>query len=140
MNAKYSEWKIMFDKLRPFFKNDLALIGHSLGGIFLAKYLSENKFPKKIRATFLVAAPYCDKNSKYSLGDFSLPENLNKFRKQGGEIFICHSQDDPFVSFADFKKYKHALPEAKEMIFKNRKHFNQTEFPELAGQIKKLYD
>ena len=140
MNAKYNEWEIMFDKLRPFLKNNLTLIGHSLGGIFLAKYLSENKFPKKILATFLVAAPYRDKNSKYSLGDFILPKNLEKLRKQGGQVFICHSKDDPFVPFADFEKYKHALPKAKIMIFKNRKHFNQPGFSELVGEIKRLYD
>lgn len=140
MNAKYCEWKIMFDKLRPFLKNNLVLVGHSLGGIFLVKYLSENKFPKKILAAFLVAASYNDKNSKHSLGDFVLPKNLEKFQKQGGQIFICHSQDDPYVLFADFEKYKHALPEAKTMLFKNKKHFNQTAFPELVGKIKKLYN
>lgn len=139
MNARYKEWKIMFNKFLPFFKNNLVLVGHSLGGIFLAKYLSENKLPKKILATFLVAAPYRDKDSKDSLGDFILPKNLEKFQEQGGRVFICHSQDDPCISFADLEKYQHALPQAKTMMFKNRKHFNQAEFPELVSNIKKLY-
>lgn len=140
MNAKYKEWKIMFDKLLPFLKNNLVLLGHSLGGIFLAKYLSENKFPKKILATFLVAAPYDDKKSKNSLGDFNLPENLNKFQKQGGKIFIYHSEDDPVVPFGNLKKYKRALPKAETKIFENREHFSQTKFPELINNIKKLYN
>ena len=139
INAKYKEWKIMFDKFLPFLRNSLVLIGHSLGGIFLAKYLSENRFSKKILATFLISAPYDDKNSKDSLGDFRLPKSLEKFRKQGGKIFLFHSEDDPAVPFTNLEKYARTLPEAKTMIFKNRKHFNQTEFPELIRAIKKLY-
>src|SRR5690348_8942682 len=50
MNAKYLEWKIWFEKLIPHMSKEVILGGHSLGGIFLAKYLSENKFPKKIKA------------------------------------------------------------------------------------------
>ena len=37
-NAKYLEWKIWFKKFIPHLKSKVILIGHSLGGIFLAKY------------------------------------------------------------------------------------------------------
>src|SRR4051812_8478973 len=50
-NAKYEEWKVHFERYVPKLKNNCILIGNSLGGIFLAKYLSENKFPKKILST-----------------------------------------------------------------------------------------
>lgn len=138
MNAKYNEWKIMFDKLQPFFKNNLLLIGHSLGGIFLAKYLSENKFSKKIKATFLIAAPYGDKNSKDYLGDFILPKNLGKLQNQGGKVFIYHSQDDPVVPFSDFKKYQKSFKNSISRVFTNRGHFNQERLPELVRDIKTL--
>ena len=46
-NAKYEEWKIHFEKHFSQLRNNIILIGESLGGIFLAKYLSEHKFPKK---------------------------------------------------------------------------------------------
>jgi len=42
-NAKYLEWKIWFEKLLPFINQEVIFVGKSLGGIFLAKYLSENK-------------------------------------------------------------------------------------------------
>ena len=44
-NARYNEWKINFERYFPKLRNGVILIGSSLGGIFLAKYLSENKFP-----------------------------------------------------------------------------------------------
>ncbi|KKK90826.1 hypothetical protein LCGC14_2719090, partial [marine sediment metagenome] len=117
-NAKYNEWKIWFEKLLPFLRDNIVLIGHSLGGIFLVKYLSENDFPKKIRATYLIAPPYDDKNSEYSLNDFVLPKNLKKLSTQGGNVFIYHSEDDPVVTFIDAKKYKEQLPRAKLYVFK----------------------
>lgn len=138
MNSKYAEWKIMFEKLPQFLKDDVVLLGHSLGGIFLAKYLSENNFPKKIKATFLVSAPFDTKDSDYSLGDFILPDSLENFQNQAGKIFLFHSKDDLVVPFADLEKYKKSLPNAEVMVFEDKGHFDQTEFPELVQLIKGL--
>ena len=40
-NATYQEWKIWFERHFEFMNDDIILIGNSLGGWFLAKYLSE---------------------------------------------------------------------------------------------------
>ena len=40
-NAKYPEWQIWFEKFIPFLNGEIILVGHSLGGTFIAKYLSE---------------------------------------------------------------------------------------------------
>lgn len=137
-NARYVEWKIWFEKLIPFLKDDIILIGHSMGGIFLAKYLSENNFPKNIRATILIAAPFDEKDIKEMLGDFRLPESITRFKEQTGEVILYHSEDDPIVPFADFEKYKRELPNATARIFKDRGHFQQEELPELVEDIKNL--
>ena len=138
-NAKYLEWKIWFEKMIPFFENKVVLIGHSLGGIFLAKYLSENKFPKEILATFLVAAPYDDKDSDYSLADFTLKKDLSLLQNQSEKLFIYQSRDDDIVPFADFKKYKKALPDTNFREFKNKGHFSQKNFPEIIREIRKVF-
>ena len=138
-NARYLEWKIWFEKLIPFLEEEVVLMGHSLGGMFLTKYLSENEFPKKIRATFLVSSPYDDKESGESLVDFVLPASLGNLQEQGGKIFIYHSEDDPVVPFADFKKYARDLPNAIAQTFKNKEHFGQEEFPELVKDVENLY-
>jgi len=137
-NARYNEWKISFDKVARLLRNNVILTGHSLGGVFLAKYLSENKFPKKILASVLIAAPYDQKDIEEFLGDFVISNNLEKFRKQGGRIFLFHSKDDPIVPFVNLAKYQKALPEAVVRVFKNREHFGQTEFPELVKEIKRV--
>lgn len=138
-NAKYSEWEVLFKKIVPLLKNNVILIGHSLGAIFLVKYLSENKFPKKVLATMLISAPYDNDGMEESLGDFILPKSLNKLSKQGGKIFLYQSKDDLVVPCANIEKYKKALPSVIIREFKKGGHFNQLKFPELVKDIKELY-
>lgn len=138
-NAKYLEWKIRFNKLVPFFEDEVVLVGHSLGGIFLAKYLSEHIVSKKVRAVFLVAAPFIG-TKKYSLVDFVLPKSLDTLEHQTGKIFLYQSEDDPVVPFDHLEMYRQKLPRAEVVIFKDRKHFNQPEFPELVEQIRSVFD
>lgn len=137
-NARYEEWKIWFERMIPFFSEHIILVGHSLGGIFLAKYLSENTIPRMITATILIAAPFDDENSEESLADFALPASFAKFVGQSKNIFLIHSKDDPVVPFDQMQKYQHALPNAKEIVFNNREHFNQEVFPEIVDLIKSL--
>lgn len=54
--ANYAIWKMWFEKHIPFLDPEkLVIIGHSLGGMFLAKYFSENEFPFQIQQLHLVA-------------------------------------------------------------------------------------
>ncbi len=138
MNAKYDEWRILFKKIVPLLDNNVILIGHSLGAIFLVKYLSENKFPKKILATLLVSPPYDDEGMEESLSDFVLPKSLDKLNKQGGKVFVYQSKDDKVVPSSHLEKYKKALPSVIIREFKKRGHFDQLKFPELIKDIKGL--
>lgn len=131
MNAKYLEWKIWFEKFIPHLKPEVLLIGHSLGALFLVKYLSENTFPKTIRATFLIAA-------SWSKNGFKLGKNLRKLERQAGKILLYHSKDDRIVPFADLKKYQKGLKSAIIRVFDSRGHFNQEKLPELIKDIKIL--
>ena len=54
--ARYSAWRLWFEKYFQFLDaEELILIGHSLGAMFLVKYFAENKFPKKVAQLHLVA-------------------------------------------------------------------------------------
>ncbi len=137
-NARYKEWKIWFERIIPLFNNNIIFIGHSLGGIFLAKYFSENTISKKVKATILIAAPFDDEKSGKSLAGFKLFSSLERFSKQGGKIYLIQSKDDPEVLFEQLEKYKQALPNAKTLIFNDREHFKQETFPEIIKLIRNL--
>lgn len=130
-NAKYNEWKIIFDKILPLLRNNLVIIGHSLGGIFLTKYLSENDLYLKIKTIILISVPFDD------IGDFKLSKNLISNLNNYERIFLIHSKDDVMVNYDEVEKYKKILPKAKIITFEERGHFNQDSFPELVDLIKK---
>lgn len=136
-NAKYSEWKIWFERIAPHLEDSVILIGHSLGGIFLAKYLSENNFKKKIKAVILVAPPF-NSPTKHPLADFILIRGLENFEKQAGKIIIFHSKDDSVVPFSNAKSYVKVLKSAELLSFEKMGHFNQENFPEIEKVIKSL--
>lgn len=140
-NANYEEWKIWFEKMIPFINNGVIMIGHSQGGIFLAKYLSENIYPKKIATLMLVAPPHTDTPD---IGSFKLVGTrhgaslLDNVSKQCDNIHLFQSKDDPVVSFSEIEKYKKDLPNAQMHIFEDRGHFLQETFPEIVEEIKKI--
>ena len=82
--AKYKDWKIYFERHIPYLRNNVILMGGSLGGIFLAKYLSENKFPKKILSTYLICPPFDNSliAKEELVGGFKLKSELSKGRSE----------------------------------------------------------
>jgi uncharacterized protein len=135
-NARYLEWKLWFEKLFPLLTDEVVLVGHSLGGIFLAKYLTENTFLKKVQSIHLVSAPYDTEVIKESLADFTLGGTVEKLQNLTDKIFLYQSRDDTAVSFADVEKYKRDIPAATLHTFEDRGHFTQNEFPELVQDIR----
>lgn len=136
-NAKYVEWKIFFEKLIPYLNDGAIFIGHSLGGVFLPKYFAENDISKSAGAVYLVSAPFWRGEVSEPTADFILPDSLERFERQSGEIVLYHSEDDPLVSFDDAEKYAAELPGARLVSFEDRGHFLQPEFPEIVADIKK---
>ncbi len=138
-NAKYSEWKLYFERYFPYLKNNLILIGTSLGGIFLAKYLSENKFPKKILSVYLVCPPFDNSLSEEDLvGGFKLKSDLSLIKKNSKNVTLIFSKDDNIVPASHAKKYKNKLKNVKIIVYKSKNgHFRVSEFPELVNMIEK---
>ncbi|NQV12500.1 alpha/beta fold hydrolase [Candidatus Uhrbacteria bacterium] len=130
-NAKYLEWSIWFNRVLNLSDDPVILIGHSLGAVFLAKYLSEEEVSVPIVSTVLVAPPYGHDSRGGELIEFELSESLSQLSEQGGAIHLFHSEDDPVISFNELAKYRAALPDAVVHIFKDRGHFNAAQFPQI---------
>jgi predicted alpha/beta hydrolase family esterase len=103
-NAKYEEWKIVFEKYLSLLDKEIIVIGHSLGGIFIAKYLSENNIATTVQALYLIAAPHSKNELGESLGDFLLEKDMDVISKHCENVFLVHSEDDPVVPIAHISK------------------------------------
>lgn len=138
-NAKYEDWKIYFQRFIPNFRDNIILIGSSLGGIFLAKYLSEHKLPRKILSTYLVCPPFDDTVVGEDLvGGFKLKSNLSLLDKSSKNLYLLFSSDDDVVPVSHAAKYEKKLNNAKITIYKSKNgHFQISKFPEIIKMIKK---
>ena len=137
-DAKYEDWEIWFERFISLFRDNVILIGGSLGGIFLAKYLSEHKFPKKILSTYLVCPPFDNTTIGENLvGGFKLKSDLSLLEENSKNLYLMFSKDDPSVPISHAKKYERKLKNAKIVIYKSKNgHFKISKFPEIIKMIK----
>lgn len=142
-NARYEEWKIWLERHFEFLDNGVTVLGWSLGAMFLAKYLSENQFPVKIKALYLLAGPggnfaLKEGNVGGDCADFRFnAEDFGKIKDFIPSINIWHSTDDFVVPFVEFDFYKKALPSANFREFSDKNHFLVEDLPELWAEFKK---
>lgn len=135
MNARYQEWRIWFGRILAHADERVVLIGHSLGGLFLAKYCSQERLAVTVDALMLVAAPYEDTEHE-SVGEFTIPSSLQPLAHTVGRIDIFHSEDDPVVPVRHADKYAAALPGATLHRFNDRGHLKQASLPELEQLLR----
>lgn len=134
-NAHYEAWKLVFDRFVDMLDTNLplTLVAHSLGGIFLAKYLSENTLPRTASAVHLVAPVWTHPTSTlHNTASFSFdPEKLGHLAAQTESLHIWASRDDSIVNFEDAEKYHESLPSSILHAFDDRGHFLGSHFVEL---------
>lgn len=138
-NAKYDEWKIWFERYFEYLRDGVVLVGWSLGGMFLAKYLSEEVVPVKLDKLYLLGAPCgsCDGENGNDCGSFQfLPQTTHKIYEQVKIIHIMHAKDDFVVPYEHALLYKKHLNKAILHTFDDKNHFLIPDFKELIDSIK----
>ncbi len=137
-NAKYKDWKIVFERYLPLLRKNFILIGSSLGGIFLAKYLSEHKLSKKALSVYLVCAPFDNTLPTEDLvGGFKLGSALSLLEKNCKNLYLLFSKDDDIVLVSHAAKYRKKLKKARVVVYTNKRgHFTAPKFPEIIKMIK----
>ena len=142
LNAKYQEWKIWFEKHFEYLRDDVILVGFSLGSMFLTKYLSEQKPPVRIKALILLAPAayyFVDPETGEDGGDFNcVSDNVPAIQNKVEQIYIFHSKDDFVIPYDHAEKLKELLPKAELITFEDKNHFLVEELPELVKKIKEL--
>jgi len=133
---QYDLWKNEFEKLKP--EEVDILVGHSCGGGFLTRWLSENKTKHE---TVVLVAPWLDPYSEDTIDffDFEIDKELTT-RIPNLHIFV--SSDDEESITDSLETITKALPDVKVHSFTDKGHFcfddlGGEAFPELLGVILK---
>lgn len=132
--ADYTAWSIWFEKMVPYLRDGIILVGHSLGGAFLLRYLSENKLPVMIAQAHLVA-PVVLGDLEDCEGFTSNLEEWNGFKSDIKEVHLWHSDDDTIVPIHHSERFLEVFPSATPHRFNDRFHFIGDSFPELLEEI-----
>lgn len=134
----YGPWKAKLAAILSGMKGDVILIGHSLGGSVLLKYLSEEKVKIRIPALFLAATPFWgEKGWEYDM--FRLQDGFAKKLPAIPFIFLYHSRKDEVVEFRHLKRYADKLPKALLRPISGNSHvFDEAGLPEMVADLKAI--
>ncbi len=135
--APYETWQAALTELNP--DVDTLLIGHSLGGTLILRYLEQSNRP--VVGFILVGAPMNDlaRNDLHQTGFFERDFNWAEIQKNAPTRLVVASTDDPVVPFWQAEYINQNV--AGELVrFEDKAHFNQKEFPELIEQIHHYFE
>ncbi|WP_017726639.1 alpha/beta hydrolase [Halalkalibacterium ligniniphilum] len=137
-NPEYKPWKVQLEKEFAEIEGEVILIGHSLGGAVLLKYLSEKAYNQSISGLFLIAAPYWGKGNDWQVEEYTLPENFASKLTKISQMFFYHSCNDEIVPFAHLGHYEEKLPQAITRTLDGNEHYFSDGLPQLVDDIKGL--
>ena len=109
--------------------NETILIGHSSGGGFLLRYLSEN--PSLVPAKVILVAPWIDPGKELTTPffDFEIDSQL----PDRTDVHLFQSSDDSETCISSFEIIERSLSNITYHKFEDRGHFKIKEFDELLA-------
>jgi len=136
-------WLKIMEPYMPKINEDTLLIAHSLGSIFLLRFLE--RLQTSVKAAFFVGAPVgvapiknWEGDSKFS-GGFEF--DWNNIKSKAGKFIVFHSDTDPYVNLGNGQKLARELGVELNFI-PNAGHFNATagylKFEKLLEEINKV--
>ncbi|MEK4147067.1 alpha/beta hydrolase [Robertmurraya sp. FSL W8-0741] len=137
-NPKYVEWKKAFEQEFNQLSGEVVLIGHSLGGSFLLKYLSEESYPTKIPGLFVVSAPFWGIDQDWQRSDFFFQSGFEKRLSEIDNLFLYHSRDERIVPFSHHLALAEKLPHGKTRVLEGKQHLFSNGLTELVNDIRSL--
>lgn len=126
--------------------NQTILVGHSLGGTTLLRYLEIIEKPQRAAGTVLVASPILPPKALHLRGVkrsfFATAFDFTKIRQAAGEVCAIYSEDDPIVSIASGHILRDSLVDTYVEI-PDGGHLNRksgyTTFPLVLEKIMQVY-
>lgn len=134
-NCPYPEWQAEIDRRLSVATGPVALVGHSIGGSLLLKYLCDRP-ASRVAGLFVIAAPYWGADEGWRWDDVALPADAAAKLAGAWPFVLYHSRDDEVVPFAHSLLYATKLPRATLRAFDGRGHQFKNDLAEVAADIR----
>lgn len=137
-NLDCTLWKAQIASEIEALDEEVILIGHSLGGSVLLKYLSEEGCKRTVSGLFLVAAPYWGKDDNWQNEEYTLSNSFASKLPHLLNLYLYHSRHDSVVPYAHAQHYAKQLPQAVTRAYEGDEHYFREGLPKLADDIKHI--
>ena len=130
----YDPWSRRLEEILDAAESPLVVVGHSLGGSVVLKYLSEHGRPEPVIGLVLVATPYWGQSGWER--EWALPEGWPDPASELPPTVLVHSRDDEEIPFAHLELYAQRLPAATVRPLDGNGHlFNRGDLSEIIEAI-----
>ncbi|MBE7171176.1 MAG: alpha/beta hydrolase [Williamsia sp.] len=136
-NPNYETYKAKILEELKKIDTKVVLVGHSVGGCFLLKYLSEEKIDNQITGIFLIATPFWGKEGWQHEG-FRLSRDFAQKLPVETPMFFYHGTDDETVPFSHLALYEKELPRARFRKIAGRGHQLDNDLAEVVQDIRSV--
>src|ERR671916_1416631 len=131
---EYAAWRDRISQELAALSGEVILVGHSLGGSILLKYLGEEEAAKPVAGLFLVAAPFWGAE-EWEVDEYAVREDFASKLPPELPVFLYHGRDDEVVPFAHLALYADKLPRATVRELDGRGHQLGEDLSEVARDI-----
>ena len=130
-------WIAQISKELAWVDDHVILVGHSVGGAVLLKYLLKECVNQPVAGVFLISIPFWGPEDEED-GAYTLREGFASQLPKGVPIFLYHSRDDQWVPFAHLEMYADRIPQATVREFDGQGHQFNNDLSEVAADITRL--
>ena len=134
---EFSMWKSMFNHKLANLTGEVILIGHSLGGSMLLKYISEEETNLRIKGLLLISVPYWGRDG-WNVNDFTLKGNFQNHLPELRKVHLYHCLNDPIVPCDHMKHYQTHFTDAIAHQLSGNDHAFKNGLQKVVETIKSL--
>lgn len=135
-NPSYVSWRKHLRNVLRQAPDNTILIGHSLGGSVLLKYLAEEQPDRPFGGLFLIAAPYWGMDN-WDVAEYAMPTQPLDLRGVPA-VYLYHSKHDTVVPVQHLLTYQRQLPQAIVRTITGEEHLFSKGLPVLIDDIESL--
>lgn len=136
-NPCYAAWKQHITHTLATLEGAVIVIGHSLGGSVLSKYVSEEPIEQHLVGLFTLAAPFWGTDD-WQVEEYTLSQDTVMRRPTNIPIFCYHNRNDAIVPFAHLALYAARFPQATIRALDGQDHDFADSMAEIAEDIMNL--